>query len=176
MGDPKRTKKKFETPRHPWVKDVIDTEKALMKEYGLKNKKEIWKMRSKLRHFKSQSKEYGKLDSSDPQIESFLQKLRRLGILKEDQGLDDVLGLDLKDLLERRLQTLVFRKGLSNSINQARQFIVHNHVSVNGIAMNVPSYIVNVSEENSIEYSSKSSLNNESHPEITSIKNKVEAQ
>ncbi len=176
MGDPKKTKKKFETPRHPWVKEVIDSEKVLMKEYGLTNKREIWKMRSKLRHFKSQSKTYSKLDPSDPQIESFLQKLRKLGILEEEQGLDDVLGLELKDLLERRLQTIVYRKGFANSIKQARQFIVHNHISINGIVMNVPSYVVWVSEESTVEYSSKSSLNSDSHPEVANIKNKVEVE
>ncbi|MFW6014177.1 MAG: 30S ribosomal protein S4 [Nanoarchaeota archaeon] len=176
MGDPKRTKKKFETPRHPWVKEVIDVEKSLIREYGLKNKKEIWKAKSKLRHFMAQSKDYSKLDSSDPQIESFLQRIKKLGIIKESQGLDDVLGLEVKDVLERRLQTIVYKKGLANSVRQARQFIVHNHVTINGVVVNVPGYIVGVGEENAIGISSKSPLANETHPEIVNAKNKVEVQ
>lgn len=176
MGDPKRTKKKFETPRHPWVKEVLDSEKALIRSFGLKNKKEIWRAKSKLRHFMAQSKEYGKLDTSDPQIESFLQKIRKLGFIKEDQGLDDILGLGVKDILERRLQTIVYRKGLANSMKQARQFIVHNHIAVNGVVVDVPSYMVKVDEENTVEISPKSPMASDTHPEIESIKNKVEAQ
>ncbi len=176
MGDPKRTKRKFETPRHPWVKEIIDAEKSLIRDYGLKNKKEIWKAKSKLRHFMAQSKNYSKLESSDPQIESFLQRLRKLGLINESQGLDDVLGLELKDILERRLQTVVYRKGLANSVKQARQFIVHNHVTVNGVIVDVPGYIVEVSEENTIGISTKSSLADEKHPEIVNAKNKMEAQ
>lgn len=176
MGDPKKTKKKFETPRHPWVKEVIDAEKSLTRDYGLKNKKEIWKAKSKLRHFMAQSKDYSKLDSSDPQIESFLQRLRKLGLINESQSLDDVLGLEVKDILERRLQTVVYRKGLTNSIRQARQFIVHNHVTVNGVIVDVPGYIVEVDKENTIEISTKSPLAQETHPEIVNAKKKAESQ
>lgn len=178
MGDPKRTKKKFDTPRHPWVKEVIDTEKELVRQYGLKNKKEVWKFKSKLRNFKAQSKEYSHDltgDERDKQ-ELLLQKLRRFGILNESQGLDDVLGLDVKDILERRLQTILYRKNMANSIKQARQFIVHNHVLVNGKKINVPGYLVKVDEESTIEFANGSALAREEHPEIAHLanKNKVE--
>ena len=50
MGDPKKQRKKYETPLHPWQGERILAEKKIMEEYGLKNKKEIWKMNSMLRN------------------------------------------------------------------------------------------------------------------------------
>ncbi|MFW5990591.1 MAG: 30S ribosomal protein S4 [Candidatus Nanoarchaeia archaeon] len=176
MGDPKRTKKKYDTPRQPWVKETIDAEKELVREYGLKNKKEIWKVLSKLRNLKSQSKQYGHDDSPEnlERQELLLQKLRRMGLLNENQGLDDVLGLDVKDLLERRLQTLLYRKNLANSMKQARQFIVHNHVVVNDRKVSVPGYMVKKEEEATIGFSEGSALANPEHPEISVLKTQVE--
>ncbi|MGM5483095.1 MAG: 30S ribosomal protein S4 [Nanobdellota archaeon] len=176
MGDPKRTKKKYDTPRHPWVKEVIDSEKELMREYGLKNKKEVWKVKSELRNLKAQSKEQSKelSEGSEDKGEALLQKLRKIGVLNESQGLDDVLGLDIKDLMERRLQTVLYRKNLANSIKQARQFIVHNHVLVKDKVINVPGYMVKTDEEASISFSIGSALSSAEHPEISILQNKVQ--
>ena len=91
MGDPKTTKKKFDTPRHPWVKEVINSEKELMKQYGLKNKKEVWKFKTKLRDFKSQSKQFSHNEEESEKQEAFLKKLRKLGILDENSGVDEEL-------------------------------------------------------------------------------------
>ncbi|MDP7610203.1 MAG: 30S ribosomal protein S4, partial [Candidatus Woesearchaeota archaeon] len=44
MGDPKKQRKKYSKPSHPWQTERIEVEKVLMKEYGLKNKKEIWRV------------------------------------------------------------------------------------------------------------------------------------
>ena len=56
MGHPKKTRKKYKTPSHPWQKDRLEEEKILTKEYGLKNKKELWKGDSHLRKVKRQAK------------------------------------------------------------------------------------------------------------------------
>jgi len=47
MGKPKFSRKKYETPSHPWQEDRIKAENELVKKYGLKNKKEVWKARTK---------------------------------------------------------------------------------------------------------------------------------
>lgn len=176
MGDPKKPKKKYETPRHPWIKDVIDSEKALLREYGLANKKEVWRMKSLLSKFKALTKKYASLNTaqSEKEQELFLQKLRRIGILTSEQGLDHVLGLEMKDVMERRLQTIVYKKKMANSIKQARQFIVHNHILVDGKKVSMPSYIVKKEEEAGIEFVTGSSLFNTEHPEIVKISQKKE--
>jgi small subunit ribosomal protein S4 len=74
------------------------------------------------------------------------------GILKEGSKLEDALAMSLDDILERRLQTMVYKMELSKSVKQARQLIVHGHIAVNGRRVTIPSYIVKRSEEDKIGY------------------------
>jgi small subunit ribosomal protein S4 len=60
--------------------------------------------------------------------------------------------------LERRLQTLVFRKGLAHNINQARQFIVHGHIALDKKRTRWPSMLVPLSEEGKISFYEKSKI------------------
>lgn len=164
MGDIKKPRKKFSKPNHPWNKERILAEQELMKEYGLRRKKEIWKMNSLLSNFARQAKE---LISVDDEIKKnqLLNRLYSLGLLKQGARVEDVLSIDLKDLMNRRLQTLVFKKNLARSINQSRQLIVHEHISIGGKKITIPSYLVNVSEESQINFAPDSGLNNPDHPE-----------
>jgi len=167
MGDPKRIKKKYSTPIHPWQAERIEEEKELTREYGFRNKTEIWKINSILRNFLRQAKRLAatKTEQSEKEKNQLLDRLKRLGLLPETASLDDVLDISLKDLLERRLQTLVFRKGLSRSVKQARQFIVHRHIEVDKKKITVPSYLVSKSEEPLISFIPSSSLSSPDHPE-----------
>ncbi|MBW2999222.1 30S ribosomal protein S4, partial [Candidatus Woesearchaeota archaeon] len=148
-----------------------------LKEYGLKNKKEIWKMRSVLRSFSSQAKSLVALETAQAEKEKqqLLTRLRACGLLTPESTLDDILGLSLRDILERRLQTLVFKKGLARSFNQARQFITHQHIMIGDKKIASPSYIVRVNEENNIFFVANSSLSDPEHPE-RSVKEKVEQE
>ena len=92
-------------------------------------------------------------------------RLQRIGVLDDEEGLDDVLSLDLTDILERRLQTVAYRQGLANTVEQARQFIVHGHVTVDGARVNTPSYTVEVAEEDRVAFDDTSPLADELHPE-----------
>ncbi len=167
MGNAKKLRKKYNTPYHPWQKERIVEEKELMKEYGLKNKKEIWRHSSTLSTFKNIAKDG--LSSSRAQAakegEQVLAKLQGLGLLSESAMLNDILTLNDKDILERRLQSVLVRKGLARSLRQARQFITHAHIKVNGVKMSSPSYLVKKSEEDNLTFSAKSSLSDAEHPE-----------
>lgn len=79
-----------------------------------------------------------------------LDSLRRKGLAAESATLDDILSLNIEDVLGRRLQTLVFKKGLAISPLHARQLIVHGHVAVKGRRIGVPGYIVERDEEGSV--------------------------
>lgn len=172
MGDPKRQRKKYETPLHPWQGERILAEKEILKEYGLKNKKEIWKMSSILRTAKTQAKKLVVKESEQAKKEEKLLiiKLARLGLIKDDAKLEDVLGIDIKDILNRRLQTFVYKKGLARSAKQARQFIIHGHIFVNNKEICVPSYLVPLIEEDKITFDPGSKLSSVEHPERTPIK------
>jgi len=167
MGDPKKQRKKFSSPEHPWQKDRIETERALVREYGLKNKKEIWKMGSLMKNFFLQTKKLTATKSKQNEKEAIqlLNKLKSLGLLSESSDLSNILELSLKDILERRLQSVVFRKGLTKSMNQARQFIVHGHISLDGKKITSPSFIVSKEEEGLISFRENSSFVDEMHPE-----------
>ncbi len=96
--------------------------------------------------------------------EQLLGRLTRLGILDKKAALDDVLDLTLENLLERRLQTIVFRKGLAKSMHQARQLIAHGHVGIRARRASSPSYLVMRDEEAKITYAPSSPLSNSGHP------------
>lgn len=167
MGDPRRLKKKFETPMHPWRAANIEIERELKEEYALKNKQEIWRMDSLLRGFKNQAKRLIALRTTqaDKERTQLLKRLQRLGLLSAGARLDEILGLTTKNVMERRLQSFVFRKGLARSMKQARQFITHSHLMVKDRIVTAPSHIITKSEEELIRFSPCSSLLNPEHPE-----------
>ncbi|MBW2995640.1 30S ribosomal protein S4 [Candidatus Woesearchaeota archaeon] len=174
MGDPRRTRKKYSTPMHPWQKSRIDKEREIRKTYGTKNKKEIWKVGAIITKFANEAKRISDLKGEEAEKEKnmVLGRAIKLGLIKEGQGFDDILGLKLTDVMERRLQTLVFKKGLALSINQARQLITHEHVMVGGRKITSPSYIVPVAEEDHINFSFDSAFCHPEHPEREKMEQK----
>lgn len=166
MGDPRRIKNKYDTPIHPWEKLRLEAEKPLMKEYGLVNKKELWKVSSKLKNFKDTAKKLVASKSEQAVVEKkqMVDRMKSYGLISTE-ALDEILGLEIQQLLDRRLQTVVFKKGLARTIKQARQMIVHRHISVNGVKITAPGYLVKVSEEDSLSFNSNSSFVDETHPE-----------
>lgn len=165
MGDPKKTRKKYETPRHPWEKERIVAEKEIIKKYGLKNKKEVWRASSALKKLKAQAKIFATASSEQDDLEKslFIGRLKKYGYLNPESDIDDVLGLELKDIVARRLQTIVLKKKLALTIGQARQLIVHGHIMVNGKKISSPSYKVSLDEESSIDFAGNSPVSNEAH-------------
>ena len=150
----RRLRKKYEKPKRPWDKERIEEEKKLMKEYGLRRKREIWRAEAILRKYRRMARDLiAKKDKEKEKI--LIQKLNRMGILPANATLDDVLSLTVRDILERRLQTIVYRKGLANTVKQARQFIVHGHVKIKGRKVIFPSYLVPKEEEDQIEVTLK---------------------
>ncbi len=153
MGDPKKHRKKFSTPEHPWRKDRIDAEKEILKQYGLKRKYEIWKVDSILKKFLNRAKTLIAQRTVQSELEKrqLLERLDTLGLLKKDSKVEDVLNLTLKDVMERRLQTLVVRKQITKSMLQSRQLITHEHIAIGERKVTAPSYLVSVSEEAGIK-------------------------
>jgi small subunit ribosomal protein S4 len=166
MGDPRRIKNKYKTPNHPWEKLRLEAEKPLMREYGLVNKKELWKVTSKLKSFKDTAKKLvaAKSEQANTEKKQMVGRMKSYGLITTDV-LDEILGLEIQQLLDRRLQTIVFKKGLARTIKQARQMITHRHIAVDGIKITAPSYLVRISEQDSIMFMPSSSFADETHPE-----------
>ncbi len=166
MGDPKKQRKKYETPRFLWRKDTLQEELKLLGQYGLRNKHELWRHETMLSKFRGIARSLiGKAPEERERMENeLLTRLKKLGILQETAALDNVLDLSIENLLERRLQTIVFRKSLSKTPYQARQLITHGHVLIGNRRVTVPSYLVAREEENQIIYSPQSRFAEANHP------------
>ena len=167
MGDPKFPSKHYNTPSHPWQKIRIEQESKLVNQYGLKNKKEIWRADTKVREMRRQARKLT-ANSSETQAQKekvlLLAKLNRLGMLEQDSALEDVLRMSPENILDRRLQTQVYLQGLSSTVKQARQLIVHGHISVDGAVTRVPGMTVTRLQEKNLTYSPSSALNSDLHP------------
>jgi small subunit ribosomal protein S4 len=166
MGDPRRQKKKYVTPKRPFDSERFESELQLIGSYGLRNKKELWKHRTELSRYRRQARNLLALTAAErAKLErELVDKLVRLGILTGEPTLDSVLDLTLEDLLERRIQTIVFRKGLASSAYHARQLVTHGHIALDGAKVSTPSRLITHSEEERMTYVARSPLNDESHP------------
>lgn len=165
MGDPKKQRKKFDTPRFRWRKDILQEELKLLGQYGLRNKHELWRHKTLLSKTRGIARSLiGKAPDERGRMETeLLARLKKLGILQETAVLDNVLDLSIEDILERRLQTIVFRKGLTRTIFQSRQLITHGHITINNRRVTIPGYIVPKTEEAQIMYSPESAIANQAH-------------
>ncbi|MGD0057367.1 MAG: 30S ribosomal protein S4 [Methanomassiliicoccales archaeon] len=170
MGDPKFPRRSYDTPSHPWKADRIKEEAELVKKFGLKNKRELWKAKFLVRNLRRQSRNLqARTRSGEEQAnletKNLLASCGKMGLLPMDgTTLDDVLGLSTESVLNRRLQTLVFAKGLSNTVGQARQYIVHGHVRVGSRMISIPGYLVTRVEEDKVIFNPHSPMSDELHP------------
>lgn len=150
----RKLKKKYKRPKKPWDKERIEEEKKLMEKYGLRRKREIWRAREILRKFRRRARRL--VAEKDKEKEKvLLDKLYRMGLLDKNATLDDVLSLTVEDILERRLQTIVYKLGLAKTPKQARQFIVHGHIAFDGRRTIYPSMLVPRGMESRISFYGK---------------------
>ncbi|MHC4293821.1 MAG: 30S ribosomal protein S4, partial [Planctomycetota bacterium] len=92
-------------------------------------------------------------ETSDERVvveKQILGRLTHLKIVPENSNLNAILDLTVENILERRLQTLVYRRGFSKSPQQARQLITHGHILIQGQRVTSPSYLVKTEEEQKI--------------------------
>ncbi|HRR88050.1 MAG TPA: 30S ribosomal protein S4 [Methanoculleus sp.] len=172
MAYPGKNHKQYATPKRRFEKTRLDDEKRLVIDYGLRNKRELWKAQSILRKYRAAARELVALRSAGITAEIYQTKkdqlishLYRYGLVGENADVGDVLALKVEQQLDRRLQTQVLRKGLARTPKQARQFITHGHIAIGGQRVTVPGYRVTREEEPEIGYYEVSPLTNEVHPE-----------
>jgi len=154
VGDPRKPRKKWEGPKHPWIKDRLMKEVELVGKYGLKNKRELWIAETLARKLRHRARNLLALPEAEREhaMRVLLEKLYHMGLVEKDSTLDDILGLTAENILERRLQTIVFKKGLAKSIYHARQLIVHGHIAIQGRRVTSPGYLVSREEEDLVDY------------------------
>merc|ERR1711948_136191 len=149
--------KTFRKPKRPFEKERLDGEMKIVGEYGLKNKREVWRVQYALAKIRSSARALLTLDEKDEtrlfQGEALLRRMTRLGLLLEsERKLDYVLGLTAAKIMERRLQTKVFKLGLAKSIHHARTLIRQRHIRVGKQICDIPSFIVRLDSEKHIDF------------------------
>src|ERR1051325_6878822 len=170
MGQPKFNRRKYAAPSRPWQGERIKAENEVKAKFGLKNKTELWKAQSRLRDVRSQARALiaRTRNPSDTQAATearlLIERLQRSGYLGENATLNDVLALDLERILNRRLQTQVYLKGLARTPKQARQFVSHGCIQVGERRVTVPSYVVRAGEEAQIRIDPTKAIADEAHP------------
>jgi len=161
MGDhPKNSRKMWRKPKRPLNYDLLSEELYVLGTYGLKNKRELWKEHTELSRIRNQARSLLALtqevrSNKEPIL---MRSLTRIGLVKKDSSLDDVLNLKVTDLLSRRLQTVIQKKANIKSPYLARQAVVHGHVMIGERTVNIPSYTVTVEEENQVGLSPEADL------------------
>lgn len=170
MGQPKFSRKKYDTPSHPWQGDRIKAENEVKAKFGLKNKREIWKAQTRLREIRSQARELISRtrnpfdDQAAAESKLLLRRLHRQGYTGEEATLNDVLGMDVERILGRRLQSQVYLKGMARTPKQARQFISHGCILIGERRVTVPSYVVRREEEDIISIDPRKTIADDDHP------------
>ncbi len=157
MGDPRKKRKLYEKPKKLWDEKRIEEEKSLREEFGLKNARELWRMQTILRKIRREARRLlsRKGKNVDERAEKLLKRVKKFLISKQDAGLDDILALTTRDILARRLESIVLKKGFARTVKQARQFIVHGHIAINGKKVTVPSYLTSFDEETQVNWFKK---------------------
>ncbi|CRK96886.1 CLUMA_CG010016, isoform A [Clunio marinus] len=153
--------KTYVTPRRPYEKPRLDAELKVIGQFGLRNKREVWRVKYTLAKIRKAARELLTLEEKDEkrlfQGNALLRRLVRIGVLDESRmKLDYVLGLKIEDFLERRLQTQVFKLGLAKSYHHARVLIRQRHIRVRKQVVNIPSFVVRLDSQKHIDFSLKS--------------------
>lgn len=153
MGDhPKNSRKMWRRPKRPLNYDLLNEELYVLGTFGLKNKRELWKAHTELSRIRNQARSILAL-TQDVRIKkepTLMKSLTRIGLVKENSTLDDVLNLKVTDLLSRRLQTVIQKKASIKSPYFARQAVVHGHVMIGDRTVTIPSYTVDRDEEEKV--------------------------
>ena len=172
MGDPPKLRNKYSRPKHLWETDRLREDSTLKKDYGLKNMKELWIATETLKKYRREARRLLSLGEEERRgdEQKILNKLRQLGVLDQMAVVTSILSLTVKNILERRLATIVYRKGLAHTPAQSRQLITHGFISVGGRVISAPSYLVDSEEESVISYSKPIDISKKP-PGITEEKN-----
>ena len=160
MGDPKYPRKVWRKPKRPLNYELKMDELQTLGTFGLRTKRELWKAHTELSRVRQQARSLLALTQKvrDEKEPILLKSLSRIGLVKNDATLDDVLNLKPTDLLARRLQTIVSNKLGFKTPYQARQAVIHGHIMVGDRKVDIPSYTVTVAEEDSVHFSPESKI------------------
>ena len=166
MGDPKKKHKSYTTPRVPYNTEMFVEDLKLLGAYGLRNKRELWRIRTLLSHHRRRARSLLAMIGGERELleKQLIGKISKMGLIAPNGSLDDILTMSVEDFMERRLQTFIYRKGMAKSLWQARQLVAHGHIAINGREVTAPGYHVTIDDEKLLEFTDVSPYANKDHP------------
>ena len=139
---PRRPHNKFERPKKPFDAITIKSEGDLIKKYGLKSRREVWKADFQIGNIRNLAKTLITAEEKDKK--EFIERQAKKGFAVST--IQDVLGLNKEDFLKRRLESVVSTKfGITPRL--ARQLITHKHIKIGEKMIKAPSHLTTVEEE-----------------------------
>ncbi len=142
-----------------WNAQRIEKEHGLKEKYGLKNLRELWKTTTEVSRIRRNARDILSNRVGENVGSDMIARLERYSIVGSGAKIDDLLGVTPESILNRRLQSVVFRLGLAKTHKQARQLITHGFISINGRKVKSPGYMVKSDEEQRISYYKPINLN-----------------
>lgn len=161
MGHPGRQRRKYSTPKHMFR--GREGEMDMVRAYGLKNAKELWKVKSEVSRIRGLARKL-LANPNEKESKDLMASLVKKGLITKESKLEDVLKLTVENLLDRRLQTVAYKRGLVISIKQARQDIVHGHIAVAGKRITAPGHTLTLEEAEKVDFYPGSKIANPEHP------------
>lgn len=169
---PKRKTKLYSRPKKIYDTVRIKEENELVKRYGLKNKREIWRADFAIGKIRNIAKKL--ITASEEEKQEFINRQKAKGFAVET--IADILGLNKEDYLKRRLESVVVAKQLAKTPKQARQFITHRYITINDNIVNSPSHITTVEEEATVKLTLTLKPKKKASPDVPSEEGKEKAE
>ena len=146
-----------QAPRRAYEKERLDKELKICGEYGLRAKKEIWRVGRHLAHCRKAARILLTLPEKDNRRlfegAALLRRMTNYGMLDESkQKLEFILEVEIEEMLDRRLQTQIWKLDMAKSIHHARVLIKQRHIRVGRQVVNVPSFMVRVESQKHIDF------------------------
>merc|ERR1712203_1283352 len=134
-------------PKNNFDKVSFDREIFLIGDYGIKNKKEIYRYCSLISKIRNAARILIKSDlceiNNNRKAHEFKRKLVKVGILDSDYCcFQKLFSININFFLSRRLQTIVRNNGISISIHNSRVIIRQKHILVEKVLVHFPSFQV----------------------------------
>ena len=109
----------------------------------------IAKSLGKGKRIRKKESDYGKqlVEKQKIRFAYGLSEKQFFNIFVKSKKIEGLTGDNMMILLERRLDNVVYRLGMAQSRAQARQFVSHGHIRLNGNRSNIPSIVVREGDE-----------------------------